>query len=93
MSEICNGYCISGNLAETSGRKYEVSDSSGVLFTTTESKRTALDFAESLSAGYEVSDSSGVVFTTDVQPEEKPVSESPVEDAVEEKPKTSRKKK
>lgn len=48
MSEICNGYCISANLAEKVGRKYEVSDSNGVLFTTTESKRKALDFAESL---------------------------------------------
>ena len=80
MSETCNGYNISDNLAEKVGRKYEVADSNGVLFTTTESKRKALDHAESLSTG-------------DVQPEKEPVPESPVEDAVEEKPKTSRKKK
>ena len=57
MSEICNGYQISKNLGaeirkgKMVGRKYEVSDSNGVLFTTTESKRKALDFAESLPTG------------------------------------------
>lgn len=57
MSEICNGYCISGNLGaeirkrKVAGRKYEVSDSNGVVFTTTESKRKAFDFAESLPTG------------------------------------------
>ena len=48
MSEICNGYCISGNLAEKGGRKYEVSDSSGSVLHTTDSKRKAMDYAEAL---------------------------------------------
>lgn len=72
MSDICNGYSISDNLATEVGRKYEVSDSNRVLFTTTESKRKALDYAESLPAG-------------EVQPEKEsePVAEEAVAEPVE----------
>jgi len=48
MPELCNGYCISENLAESVGRKYTVTDVSGDVLLTTDSKRNAMDFAESL---------------------------------------------
>ncbi len=51
MSDICNGYSISGNLAEKVGRKYEVYGADGAVLHTTDSKRKALDYAESLPAG------------------------------------------
>ena len=104
---FCNGYCISGNLAEKTGRKYEVSGGDGrIIFETTESITRAIEHAESLPSLYEASDKNGVVFTTPVleekavEEEKATVPESPAEDAVEEsqevketKPTRSRKKK